>query len=231
LSESIVSANPSRSASAVARAIPNVAARGQPLIPGIALHRTGLEIEAWVDQRTWHEFGKLLHQIDYAWEWMAADWLAFGNHKYGDRVYQTAARLFGKAPRTWEDYAYIARNVRMSERSEILPVLSHRPVARFAERPELQRTLLAIAEQHRLSKTVFESVIELYLSRRPYEHLLPAEATALGRARVRASNERLRVRKRALAAGGSEWLDYVREQADGWRELHDELVARARRAG
>src|SRR5690606_20436105 len=61
--------------------------------------------------------------------WVVADWLAFGDHKYGDGVYATASRLFGKSARTWEDYAYIARNVRFSERSEVLPVLVHKPVA------------------------------------------------------------------------------------------------------
>ena len=226
-SESIVSTNQNGSSNAVARVAPN-AFRGQPLIEGIKLHRAGLDIEAWVDQRTWYEFGKLLQQVDYAWEWMAADWLAFGDHKYGDHVYQTAARLFGKTPRTWEDYAYIARNVRISERSEILPVLSHRPVARFSEQPGLQRKLLAIAEQHRLSKTAFETVIDLYLNDKPYQHLLLAEATPLTRARMRASKERQTVRKRALAEGGAEWRDYAREQADGWGELLGELVEQAR---
>jgi hypothetical protein len=229
-SESLVSTNRNGNPNAVARLIPNVAFRGHPLIQGIKLHRTGLEVEASVDQRTWYELGKLLQQVDYAWEWMAADWLAFGDHKYGDHVYQTAARLFGKAPRTWEDYAYIARNVRISERSEIVPVLSHRPVARFSEQPALQHKLLAIAEQHRLSKTAFETVIELYLNDRPYQHLLPAAATPLSRARMRASKERQGVRKRALAEGGAEWLDYAREQAEGWSELLEELVERAGRA-
>src|SRR5690606_21092370 len=102
--------------------------RSAPLIEGFKLHAVGLEIEHWVDQRTWYEFGKWLHQIDYAWEWMVADWLAFGDHKYGDQVYRLASRLFGKSERTWEDYAYIARNVRFSERSEILPTLLHKPV-------------------------------------------------------------------------------------------------------
>ena len=120
-------------------------ARGKPLIEGFKVHRVGLEIEDWVDERTWYEFGKLLQQMDYAWEWMVADWLAFGDHKYGDKVYAAASRIFGKAARTWEDYAYIARNVKISERSEILPVLTHKPVARFANDTKLQRTLLGLA--------------------------------------------------------------------------------------
>src|SRR5690606_38221668 len=148
--------------------------RGKPLIEGFKWHRVGLEIDEWVDQRTWYEFGKLLQQVDYAWEWMVADWLAFGDHRYGDQVYASAARLFGKAARTWEDYAYVARNVRISERSEILPVMTHKAVARFADDPELQRSLLAIAEQHGLSKAVFESVIELAVAGKSYQHLLPS---------------------------------------------------------
>jgi hypothetical protein len=208
---------------AITRAGRSVRSQRKPLIEGFKLHRVGVEIADWVDQRTWYEFGKLLQQADYAWEWMVADWLAFGDHKYGDQIYQSAARLLGKSPRTWEDYSYIARNVRISERSEILPVLSHRPVAPFGEDPALQRKLLTIAEQHGLSKIVFQAVIELYLQGKSYKHLLPAEITAIGRARLQADKERERVRKRALAAGGSEWRQYAREQAEGWSRLAEEL--------
>ncbi|HEX7081026.1 MAG TPA: hypothetical protein VF329_08440 [Gammaproteobacteria bacterium] len=199
----------------------------KPLVEGFKLHRVGVEIEDWVDQRSWYEFGKLLQQVDYAWEWMVADWLAFGDHKYGDHVYAAAARLFGKAARTWEDYAYIARNVRISERSEILPVLTHKPLARFGEDPALQRRLVAIAEQHNLSKAVFERVIDLYLQRKPYGHLLPSQMNAITRARLRAEKERERVRKQASVEGGHEWLAYAREQANGWKRLVSELTKRA----
>src|SRR5690606_24416092 len=115
--------------------------------------------------------------------------------------------------------AYIARNVRISERSEILPVLSHKPVARFGNDPALQRKLLAIAEQYGLSKAVFQTVIELYLEGKPYDHLLPSQLTPVLRAKIRADRERERVRKRVLTESGAEWLDYAREQADGWRRL------------
>lgn len=209
---------------AVSRIDRRASSRGQPLIEGFKLHRTGLEIEAWVDQRTWYEFGKLLQQADYGWEWLVSDWLAFGDHQYGDQVYKLAARLLGKAPRTWEDYAYIARNVRISERSEILPVLLHKPVARFSDDRKLQKKLLAIAEQHDLSKAVFEGVIELVLANRSYKHLLPAEMTPLTRAAFRAEKERDRIRKRVLNEADAAWLDYARSQADGWKRLVDELA-------
>ncbi|SRR5690606_9155362 len=199
-------------------------ARNRPILRGFTLHAVGVEIEDWVDQRTWYEFGKLLQQMDYAWEWVVADWLAFGDHKYGDGVYATASRLFGKSARTWEDYAYIARNVRFSERSEVLPVLVHKPVARFGDDPDLQRRLLGIAEQYGLSKAIFEAVIDLYLAGKPYDHLLPSQLTPVARARLRAEKDRERVRKRALTTGGTEWFEYAQEQADGWARLVQELA-------
>lgn len=198
--------------------------RSRSPVEGVNLHRVGLEIEDWVDQRRWYALGKLLQQVDYAWEWMVADWLAFGGHRYGDKVYQSATRLFGKAPRTWEDYAYVARNLRISERSEILPLLVHKPVARFGDTPALQRELLAIAEQHRLGKFAFEAVIDLYVQRKSYAHVLPSETTPLSRSRLRASRERDGVRKRALAEGGAEWLEYALEQVEAWRHLTEELA-------
>jgi hypothetical protein len=193
------------------------------LIAGFRVHRVGVEIAGSVDQRTWYEFGKLLRQVEYARDWVIADWLAFGEHKYGDKIYQSAARLLGKSPRTWEDYAYIARNVRISERSEILPALLHRPVARFRDDASLQRKLLAIAEHHGLSKTAFEAVIVLYLEGKPYDHLLPTKMTPVGRARLRADKERERVLKRARQDGGGDWIKYVREQVRGWQRVLEDL--------
>ena len=200
------------------------------LLEGFKLHPVGVEIRDWVDQRTWFEFGKLLQRIEYAWQWIVADWLAFGDHKYGDQVYQSATRLFGKSPRSWEDYAYIARNAQISERSEFLPVLTHKPVVRFDGNRKLQRTLLVVAEEHGLSKSLFEAVIELHLKGKSYQHLLPSQVTPLARARLRAEKERERVEKRVRAGGGDEWLQYAREQAEGWKGLFAELTARSRSA-
>ena len=200
------------------------------LLDGFELHPVGVVIREGVDQRTWYEFGKLLQRVDYAWNWIVADWLAFGDHKYGDQVYRSAARLFGKSPRSWEDYAYIARNVRFSERSEILPMLTHKPIARFHDDRELQRKLLGIAEEHSLSKSVFEKVIRLYLDGKSYYHLLPANVTPLVRAQWRADKERQRVKKRVLAGDRDDWLKYAREQAEGWQQLVAELMVHLRGA-
>ena len=197
----------------------------KPLIEGFRVHAVGVEIDAGVDQRTWYEFGKLLQQADYAREWIMADWLAFGEHQYGDKIYQQAARLFGKSPRTWEDYAYIARTVKTSERSEILSLLVHKPVARFSAEPDVQRKLIAIAENYGLSKATFEVVIECYLEGKGYTHLLPGEVTPVERARIKGQKERDRVLKRARKEGSEAWLDYVKEQAEGWQDLLRQLKA------
>lgn len=191
----------------------------RPLIAGFHVHRVGVEIKAGIDQRSWYEFGKLLQQVDYAHDWILADWLAYGGHEYGDKIYQLASGLLGKSPRTWEDYAYIARNVQASERSEILSILVHKPVARLGDRPELQRKLIGIAEQHGLSKSVFEAVIAHFLEGKSYRHLLPRQITPLERARIRAHKERARVLREARKKDGRAWLPYVREQIEGWQQL------------
>jgi hypothetical protein len=205
------------------RAISESRARRAPLLEGFRVHRVGVHIDAGVDQRTWYEFGKLLQQADYARDWIIADWLAYGEHRYGDKIYQQAARLFGKSPKTWEDYAYIARNVKVSERSEILSTLVHKPVARFSGEPDVQRKLIGLAEHHGLSKAVFEAVIELYLEGKRYSHLLTKQVPPVERARLRADKERQRVLKRALEAGGGDWLEYAREQAKAWQRVLREL--------
>src|SRR5690606_11497712 len=116
---------------------------------------------------------------------------------------------------------------KISERSEILPVLTHKPVARFANDTKLQRTLLGLAEQYGLSKATFEAVIDAYLKDKPYKNLLPAQLTPVARARMRAEKERESVRRKALKEETGEWLEFARAQAQGWQQLVGELEAPA----
>lgn len=193
------------------------------LVRGFHIADKGLYIADWVDEETWKQFGILMGVVRVSWEWVIADWLAFGNHKYGDKAYQTAAELFGKSPRTWEDYAYIARNVQFSERSENLPPLVHKPVATFNDEPELQRELIQLAETHKLSKELFEAIIPLYLEDRPYSHLLPNKITPIERANLKEDKHRASILKRAKGKAKKQWLSYARKQAEEWAKVAGEI--------
>jgi hypothetical protein len=99
----------------------------------------------------------------------------------------------------------------------------HRPVARFRDKPALQRDLLALAEEHNLSKATFEIVIELRMAKKPYKHLLVQSIPPVERARIKAQKDRERILKRAERGGSESWIDYAREQVEAWRELLETL--------
>jgi hypothetical protein len=195
-------------------------------VNGFHIEGAGLSIAEWVDKETWEQFGFFLKHVRVVWDWFVADWLAFGNHRYGDKVYDYAAELFGKAPRTWEDYAYIARNVRFSERSENLPPLLHKPVAAYNDNPDLQRELIQLAETHKLSKELFEVIIPLYLDGKSYSHLLPSQITPIERANIKEDKHRLSILKRAKGKTKKQWLAYAQKQAEEWAKVADAIEGR-----
>jgi hypothetical protein len=58
-----------------------------------------------------------------------ADWWVYGDHRYGDRKVLAATGLFGLAFETLMDYGTVARNVKTSNRFEVLSFTDHIQVA------------------------------------------------------------------------------------------------------
>ncbi|MDD9907526.1 MAG: hypothetical protein OXT06_28450, partial [Rhodospirillaceae bacterium] len=95
----------------------------------------------------------------------------------------------------------------------------------FSDKPALQRKLIVLAEEHGLSKRIFELVIELHLAKKPYAHLLNESISPVERARLKAQKERQRVLKNGRRDDGDVWIQYAREQESAWRDLTKELEA------
>lgn len=189
----------------------------QNLIAGFTFGDNYLEVEDWVDETTWVAFGQMLQKVPTKWRWYVADWLAFGNHNYGDEAYKQAADILGGSQKTWEDYAYIGRNVQFSERSEILPFIHHKHIAPYDT--NLQRNLIAIAEQHKLSEELFKAIIPLYIAGDNYTHLLPGTITPIARARLKSDKQRNSILNKAKGKRRAEWLTFAQQEAAKWAEL------------
>lgn len=97
------------------------------LVAGFRVHSTGLDIAEWVSEDLWYEFGKLLKTFISSTQWIIGDWLAQGNNRYGDKIYERAAGLLPYTPHTLEQFAYVVRQI--SIRNENLTFGHHALVA------------------------------------------------------------------------------------------------------
>lgn len=196
---------------------------GAVLWGGFKLSHKGLSIDEQVDENDWLQFGEALAKIQISWDWMVADWLAYGNYNYGDKVYEKASALFGKSDRTWEDYTYVARNVQFSERSENLPFMHHKVVAPYADTPNIQKELLNLAETHRLSYRHFSVIIPVYLAGDDWSHLLPTKSTALDKQVRIAEEQRQKIMKKIRGKQSKIWIEFARQEAARWQSLIQEI--------
>lgn len=185
------------------------------------MHSMGVEILGEVPETVWENFGHMLNKMQNSIMWIIADWLAYGNKSYGDKVYERASEILGKSPATWEDYAYIARHVKFLERSKNLSLKHHKFVATYE--PDVQSELLALAEEHSLSTRSFETIIPIYLDGRDWRLLLPEKLGAIGKAKIKFENERMKIREKVGKKNGDEWIAFAKEQAKEWQRLVDEL--------
>lgn len=114
------------------------------IISGFQLHSTGLEMAEWVSEDLWYEFGKVLKTFISSTQWIIGDWLAHGDFRYGDKIYERASKLLGYEPRTLEHYAYVARQITV--RTENLTFAHHALVA--AKHEDEQRKWLEKAAKN-----------------------------------------------------------------------------------
>lgn len=76
----------------------------------------------------WQLLGNLLQKLEGAIQWLIGDWVLQAERKWG-ATYETVAEKTGYAYDTLKDYAYVARNVEMSVRTDQLSFGHHKLVA------------------------------------------------------------------------------------------------------
>jgi hypothetical protein len=104
----------------------------------------GLRVDGEINRADWEETGKLLRRLDISLQWLIGDLIVAGEElKYGDLV--AIATMFDFEPGTIYNYAYVARKVEISLRSEVLSFGHHQVVAPLS--PEEQRKWLKRAAE------------------------------------------------------------------------------------
>jgi hypothetical protein len=100
------------------------------------------------------------YEAQHSIQWKIGDWFEKGQERFGERkAYSEALRLFSKYKRsTLKDFAYVARHVESSVRTNDLIWAHHKLVARFSS-SEYQKQLLDAAFKNKLSVSAFRKFI------------------------------------------------------------------------
>jgi hypothetical protein len=89
---------------------------------------TGLQVDGEVTREDWEATGKLLKQLDSSLQWLIGDLIVCGEyHQWGEQ--KAIAEAFDFEYSTIRDFAYVARNVEMSVRTDKLSFGHHKLVA------------------------------------------------------------------------------------------------------
>jgi hypothetical protein len=113
-----------------------------------ALTATAYVIHGNVPFSDWVQHGRRLGAIGRSAGWWIADWLRYGNARYGDR-YARASRITGYDTQTLMNMVYVASRFEPSRRREGLSWSHHAEVAALPQ--EEQERWLSRAETDRLS--------------------------------------------------------------------------------
>jgi hypothetical protein len=126
----------------------------------------------------WLAYGRRLGVMGRSAGWWIGDWLAYGNHAFGER-YARASRITGYDAQTLMNMAYVASRFDASRRRAKLSWSHHAEIA--AMEPDEQDHWLARAETDRLSvRCLRESVRRERLRRRVEEETEAPEPRSAG---------------------------------------------------
>jgi hypothetical protein len=108
---------------------------------------TGMVLDGEASFKDWQETGRILRKLDESIQWLLGDWIVMGEaYEYGERI--AFAESIGFNVKTLDDYAYVARNVNFSVRTENLSFGHHKLVASLPDGDEQERWLTTAAENH-----------------------------------------------------------------------------------
>jgi hypothetical protein len=118
-------------------------------IPGCEFTPTSLTLPEHLPYDHWSRIGRQLQLADLAVQWWIGDWLIYGEGHYEDR-YAQAIEETGRAKKTLQNYAYVAKAIPDSRRRESVDFSTHAEVASLE--PEQQERILARAAKEKLTK-------------------------------------------------------------------------------
>lgn len=121
---------------------------------GVELHALSLTLPADLSYETFERLGGMLGQLHAASKWWLADWIAWGEGTYGERVYQ-AVSATGLSDHTVRLYAAVAGRVAPDRRRANVPFSVHQEVAAL-DAEQQERWLALAAEKGYTVKTIRE---------------------------------------------------------------------------
>lgn len=119
---------------------------------------TGLKLPQGLDFDLWDEIGRELAVTEQVIQWRIGDWLNYGEREYGE-TYQRAAAVTLLAPKTLQNYAYVANAVEPSRRRDNLDFSTHAEVAALP--PAQQDALLTQAAQSGLTTREIRQLVRM----------------------------------------------------------------------
>lgn len=119
--------------------------------------KVGLQILGDLNKSEWLSMGPGFAAMGSTVKWIIADWLCYGDRKYGE-MYREASEVLGLAEKTLRNLKYVASKVQLSSRGDNLSFTHHREVAAFS--PERQKEILSWAAENRASVRMLQDEIK-----------------------------------------------------------------------
>ena len=117
--------------------------------PKYTLSRAGLIITEDLTFEEWQALGNQITPVAKSIGFIVGDWINYGDGRYGEK-YTEALRLTGLSLATLQEYAYVARRVETSVRTEVLDFSHHKVIAKIKD-SESQKKWLETAATENLS--------------------------------------------------------------------------------
>lgn len=173
--------------------------------PGQTVDRVTMELPADLPFDRWRSIGRRICGVADASSWWLADWVAYGEERYGDK-YREAVEITGVGYQTLRNYAWVARRFDVSRRRDSLSFAHHSEVAALP--PAAQDEWLDRAEEGGWSRNDLRAALKRLRA--------PHDGVDLEHLRLDVSSSRAERWRSAAKAGGlglPDWLIGVADDA------------------
>lgn len=125
----------------------------------------GLQINGTPTFAEWAAYGQTLWDMRSAIQWAIADWIAYGEHAYGDK-YTQAMEETKISYRTLANYVWVATKFPVSRRRENLSFAHHQELAAVID-PAIQDEILDRAATEKLGRDTVRELAKPFKPVRP----------------------------------------------------------------
>lgn len=124
---------------------------GSMQIGHFTLKPTGLVADAQATPEEWEQVGSVLQRLEGSIQWLIGDWFLYAERQWGS-TYEAVAHATGYSYDTLKDYAYVARNVELSVRTDKLSFGHHKLVASLEPNAQAEALQWAVDQNASISQ-------------------------------------------------------------------------------